>query len=327
MAKQDIHSILLITLSNIGDAVMTTPVMSALHKKYPLAVMDIVADARSSELFRHCPCRGEIFLKDKQAGWQGLIRLARQLRRKRYDLVVDLRTDGLTLLLHARRCLTRRGHRSTGVHAVQRHFAVIGPRESISEIPATCVWLSQHEQAYARRQLAVLPGTRWLVLGPGARWASKCWPLTSFEATVERLQPQFDGIVLLGDTHDTDNCRQLAEHMALPCLNLAGKTDLLEAAAILEQAALFIGNDSGLGHLAAACDTPTFTVFGPGDPHRYHPWHPQARWLQSNSGDIADVAVDEVAAAISGFHAPAREPEENTLPRKHTEKNGRKIPE
>jgi ADP-heptose:LPS heptosyltransferase len=104
--------------------------------------------------------------------------------------------------------------------------------------------------------------------------------------------------VLLGDTNDAENCRQLAQHMALPCLNLAGKTDLLQAAAVLEQTALFIGNDSGLGHLAAACDTPTFTVLGPGDPYRYHPWHPQARWLQSDSGDIADVSVAAVASAI-----------------------------
>jgi len=326
MMHQDIHSILLITLSNIGDAVMTTPVLTALHKKHPLAVMDMVADARSSVVFSHCPCKGEIFLKDKQAGWQGLIRLVKQLRMKRYDLVVDLRTDGLTLLLRARRRLTRRGNKAAGVHAVERHFAVIGAREGISEIPATCVWLSQHEQEFARRQLAVLPGTRWLALAPGARWAAKRWPLTSFQALLEQLQPQFDGVVLLGDKGDADSCQQLTEHMALPCLNLAGKTDLLQATAVLQRAALFIGNDSGLGHLAAACETPSLTIFGPGDPLRYHPWHPQARWLQSDSGDIADVAVDEVAAAISGFHAPAWEPEENILPRKHTGKNGRKIP-
>ena len=298
MAPQDTKTILLITLSNIGDAVMTTPVMTALHKKYPLAVMDIVADARSSEIFRHCPCRGEIFLKDKQAGWPGLMRLVQQLRMKRYDLVVDLRTDGLTLFLNARRCLTRRGNRTAGGHAVERHFAVIGPREAISEIPATCVWLSQHEQEFAQRQLAVLPGTRWLAVGPGARWASKCWPLTSFQALVGQLQPRFDGVMLLGDTHDADSCLQLAESVALPCLNLAGRTDLLQAAAVLEQATLFIGNDSGLGHLAAACDTPTFTVFGPGDPHRYHPWHPQASWVQSAGRDIAAVSVDAVMAAV-----------------------------
>ncbi|MGB5177955.1 MAG: glycosyltransferase family 9 protein [Gammaproteobacteria bacterium] len=327
MLHQDIHSILLITLSNIGDAVMTTPVMTALHNKYPRAVMDIVADARSSELFSHCPYRGEIFLKDKQAGWRGVLGLVKLLRAKRYDLVVDLRTDGLTLLLHARRRLTRRRGKAAGAHAVQRHFAVIGPREGISDIPATCLWLSPHDREFARRQLAVLPGTRWLALGPGARWSAKRWPLAAFRALLDQLQTAFDAVILLGDADDAGSCQQLAAHTALPCLDLAGKTTLLQAAAVLQQASLFIGNDSGLGHLAAACDTATLTLFGPGDPARYHPWHPRARWVQSDSGYIADVPVDEVAAAISGFHAPAWEPEENILPRKHTEKHGRKIPE
>lgn len=298
MTQQGTHTILLITLSNIGDAIMTTPVMTALHAKYPQAVMDIVTDARASELFSHCPWKGEIFLKDKQAGWRGLASLVKRLRTKRYDLVVDLRTDGLALLLRARRRLTRRGSKAAGYHAVQRHFGVMGPREGITEIPASCVWLSRHDLDFAHRQLDALPGKRWLALGPGARWAPKCWPATAFRQLVDQLQTRFDAVVLLGSTADADSCQQVADGMALPCITLAGKTSLLQAAAVLQQVALFIGNDSGLGHLAAACNTPTLTVFGPGDPLRYHPWHPQARWVQSDSGDIAAVSVATVAAAV-----------------------------
>ena len=298
MVQQDTKTILLITLSNIGDAVMTTAVMTALHEKYPRALMDIVADARSSELFDHCPYRGELFLKDKQAGWRGLINLVKQLRTTRYDLVVDLRTDGLTLLLHAARRLTRRGSKAAGQHAVQRHFGVIGAREGISEIPATCLWLSPQDRDFAQRQLTALPGTHWLALGPGARGAAKRWPVTAFGELLEQLPAQFDGVLLLGSAEDRAICQQLAARTALPCLNLAGKTGLLQAAALLQQAAVFIGNDSGLGHVAAACDTATLTLFGRGDPHRYHPWHPRARWLQSDSGDIADVTVEAVAAVV-----------------------------
>jgi heptosyltransferase-3 len=295
MAERNIRDILLITLSNIGDAVMTTPVMAALHEKYPQAVMDIVTDARASELFSNCPYKGKIFLKDKQAGWQGVLTLVKQLREKRYDLVVDLRTDGLTLLLRARRQLTRRGGKAAGPHAVQRHFGVVGPREAITEIPATRLWLSQHELDFAQQHLAALPGKRWLALGPGARWALKRWPATAFRELADRLQTQFDAVVLLGSTEDMNSCQQVAAGMALPCVNLAGKTNLLQAAAVLQQVALFIGNDSGLGHMAAACDTAILTIFGPGDPVRYHPWHSQAGWVQSDSGDIADVSVDVVA--------------------------------
>ena len=298
MAQRDTHNILLITLSNIGDAIMTTPVMAALHEKYPQAVIDIVTDARATELFSHCPYKGEIFLKDKQAGWPGVMTLVKQLRTKRYDLVVDLRTDGLTLLLRARRRLTRRGGKAAGPHAVQRHFGVIGPREGITEIPATRLWLSPQELGFAQQQLAALPGKRWLALGPGARWAPKCWPAAAYHELADRLQTQFDAVVLLGSTEDAESCQQVAAGVKLPCINLAGKTRLLQTAAVLQQVALFIGNDSGLGHMAAACDTATLTIFGPGDPERYHPWHSRARWVQSDSGVITDVTVAAVTAAV-----------------------------
>jgi len=67
--------LLVITLSNIGDAVMTTPVIVALRQQYPDAIIDIVTDARACELFEHMPGKGTVFLKDKQAGWGGTARL------------------------------------------------------------------------------------------------------------------------------------------------------------------------------------------------------------------------------------------------------------
>jgi ADP-heptose:LPS heptosyltransferase len=302
-APQAIRSILLITLSNVGDAVMTTPVMAALHHKYPHAFMDIVTDARAAPLFRHCPWRRDIILKDKQAGWRGLAVLLRRLRATRYDLVVDLRTDGLSLLLRARRRLTRRGARLMAGHAVERHFSVIRQHEQLSGIPGPCVWLSPAEQDFAAQALAGLPGNRWLALGPGARWEGKCWPAEDFAALANRLQGDADAVILLGSTAERDRCAGIAANLAMPCLNLAGKTGLLQATAVLRLARLFIGNDSGLGHMAAAAGTPTVTVFGPGNPQRYHPWHPRARWIQSPTGSVSDVTVDAVTGQVMALLA------------------------
>jgi ADP-heptose:LPS heptosyltransferase len=297
-APQAVRSILLITLSNVGDAVMTTPVMAALHHKYPQAFMDIVTDARAASLFSHCPYRRDIVLKDKQAGWRGLTALVRHLRATRYDLVVDLRTDGLSLLLRAGRRLTRRGKRSVTGHAVERHFSVIRQREQVTGIPQQQLWLSDAGQAHAAQLLAGLSGQRWLALGPGARWQGKCWPVARYSALLDKLQPHLDACVLLGDAADAGACREIAAGLRLPHVNLAGMTDLLQAAAVLARMQVFVGNDSGLGHLAAACGIPTMTIFGPGDPARYHPWHPQARWVQSTSGRIEDVSVDRVAEQV-----------------------------
>ena len=98
-----------------------------------------------------------------------------------------------------------------------------------------------------------------------------------------------------------NTCQHISVSLVLPHRNLAGKTDLLQAAAILEQAQLFVGSDSGLGHLAAASGTATLTVFGPGDPERYHPWHPQACWVQSENDEIDGITVSQVADTIKAL--------------------------
>ncbi|MBT8439621.1 MAG: glycosyltransferase family 9 protein, partial [Gammaproteobacteria bacterium] len=132
--------ILFITLSNIGDAVMTTPTLERLHQLFPNALIDLVCDARSEILFEHCPYRGEIFLKDKKQGKKGLFKLIRQLRKKRYDLIVDLRTDGLAYLLRAKKRLTKFGHQPYGPHAVEDLISIIDKINPEKQIPPTRIW-------------------------------------------------------------------------------------------------------------------------------------------------------------------------------------------
>lgn len=299
-SSDPIGRILLVTLSNVGDAVMTTPVMEALHASYPRAVLDIVTDPRSSELFAHCPYRGMLVHRDKQLGWRGTLALLRGLRATRYDLVVDLRTDGLAWLLRSRRRLTRRGVRRgyAGKHAVQRHMGVIARVETGTNIPPPRLWLSAAERGFAHQTRATLPGTRWLAFGPGARWEPKRWPASRFGQLAAGLREEFDALVLFGDRNDAGGCREIADHAAMPCLDLSGRTTLLEATALLGQMRVFVGNDSGLGHLAAAAGIPTLTLFGPGDPRRYRPWNPQGRWLQSPTGRLADLPAGEVVRVL-----------------------------
>ena len=288
--------ILLITLSNIGDLVMTTPVLETLHARHPQSLIDILADRRSSELLKYCPYRGDLFHRDKQEGWRGTCKLVRRLRQRRYDLVVDLRTDGLAWLLRSDHRLTRFGQRLSHGHSTQRHMAVLRLPHTGSDILPVRVWLSDAQPAFAETALSVLPGRKWLAIGPGANWEPKRWPAEHFHALLRQLDSDIDAIVCLGSAADRHICERLVTGQSTTCLNLAGRTDLLQAAAVLRHMALFIGNDSGLGHIAAAMKTPTLTLFGPGDPGRYHPWGPNSRWLQSKSGNIGDLSPEEVAS-------------------------------
>ena len=166
---------LFITLSNIGDALLTTPVLRLLHRHDESATIDIVGDERSSVLFRHCPYRGEIYHKQKQGFLRGVPALWNELRRKRYDLVVDLRTDILGRLVRAEKRLFKTGGRAHD-HAVEKHFSAVAELAGDAKIPDTILWFGQADRDFARDTCARLPGRKWLCIGPGANWDQKIWP-------------------------------------------------------------------------------------------------------------------------------------------------------
>ncbi len=293
--------LLFVTLSNIGDLVMTTPALRALHEAYPEARIDIVADPRSSELLTRCPFLGDLLHRIKREGRTGLYELVRKLRGRRYDAIVDLRTDFLPWLLRGARRSARWQARDYGPHAVEQHFAVVrrvlpAPRA----IPDTCIWTTVDDDARAAALLDPLPGPRRLVLAPGANWPGKRWPVAHYAALAEELRDDFDSLVLLGNAADVIEAGTRLDALALPTLNLMGRTSLIEATALMRQATLFVGNDSGLGHLASAAGIPSVTVFGPGRPERYRPWGSRATLLMAPGLALDELLPATVAAHVRG---------------------------
>lgn len=295
--------ILLIALSNIGDAIMTTPVLQSLHALYPGERIDLVADQRSSAVFQYCPYRGRIYLKNKRGFLRGLPQLIRELRRNRYRLVVDLRTDLMAWLLRAERRLGKWNARSYGGHAVEKHMGVIHSLHGDRPLPDCVIWAGADDVRFAQQALQQIRGRKILAMGPGANYPGKIWPWQNYLDLIASVRSHFEAVVLLGDAKDREHARPIAEGSVLSCINLCGGTTLLQAAAILHSAAAFVGNDSGLGHMAAAVKVPTLTLFGIGQPGRYHPWGRQARWLAGSGQRIENITVAEATTALI-FPAP-----------------------
>lgn len=290
--------LLVVTLSNIGDVVMTTPVLETLAARYPGTAIDIVGDQRSSGVLGGAPWLGEVFHRDKRGGLAAQLALVRRLRRRRYALAVDLRTPVIPYLLRARRRLAKHARRGRGPHAVEEHFAVIEPLVGEQPVPPCRLHVDAAAVQRITPALAVLPAAaRWLALAPGANWPGKCWPAPSFRALAEQVGAAFDGIVVLGSAADGAAAAVLAG-LAQPCVDLTGQTDLAAAAAVLAQAAAFVGNDSGLGHMAAALDVPTVTVFGPGEPERYRPWGRRTALALAPAGDLTRLDAAQVAGVL-----------------------------
>ncbi|MDP8567972.1 glycosyltransferase family 9 protein [Methylophilus aquaticus] len=291
--------ILVITLSNIGDAIMSTPVLAALHAHYPEACIDLVCDVRSSALYKSCPYIGHLFERDKTHGWMGYLKLIVLLRQTRYDLIVDLRTDFLVHLLRAKQKFKKKSNVSTlHMHSVSKHMAAIrtlvGNRAANLEL-----WANAQDQHIVDTQFPC--AGRLLAVGLGANFSGKIWPLARYVAVANALSGQVDGVVLLGGSADRALAQQFSAQVRLPVYNACGNLSLPQSYALLKRCHFYLGNDSGLGHMAAAAGLPTLTLFGPGSPVRYLPWSRQAYFIQDPQQSIFGITVESVVEKLQAL--------------------------
>ena len=137
-----------------------------------------------------------------------------------------------------------------------------------------------------------------LALAPAANWVGKTWPLERFAQVAMQLLgehgPLAGGrLMVLGAPEDVHAAQALRHVVAKDrFIDLIGKVDLLTAYACLKHARLFVGNDSGLMHLAAAAGAPTLGLFGPSDDELYAPWGAKTRVVRGPREFHEIVAVD-----------------------------------
>jgi len=275
---------------------MTTPVMESVAKLLPPKSIDVLADARSSELLRNAPYISRIFHRFKQAGFGAQFELLRNLRALNYDLIVDLRTGFLPYLLHSEHRCIKRKNKSLGKHSVEQHYsAITGLGKFQKNIPDCKIHLNKHNISVAERITDKLPVGKWLAIAPGANWPGKKWPAERFGELIIRTLGAglFDAVLVIGSEDDL-KADLKTDFSGMPVLDLRGQTDLSLAAAILSKVSLFVGNDSGLGHLANAVGIKTLTLFGPGEPEKYRPWGERAKVLISQSRDLKLLSLQTV---------------------------------
>lgn len=272
----------------IGDAVMTLPAISAIRRTFPRARITILVKPWVAELFHLCPDVDEILLfrsPGPHDGITGKWRLAGELRKKNFDTAILLQNaiEAAIIALLAG-IPVRAGYDSDArgpllTHAVRR-------TEAVREIHQTGYYLEMVQALGCRTSGAGvrlrtggetgllaeslmrrfgLERDRLLVgMAPGAAYGpAKKWFPERFAAVSDRLADALPVQTLLfgsaGDRDSTDAVRRSAK---FPILDLAGQTSLKEAMALMSRCGLFVSNDSGLMHLAAALGVPTVAVFG-----------------------------------------------------------------
>jgi ADP-heptose:LPS heptosyltransferase len=271
--------LLFITATRIGDAVLSTGLLGRLLDEHPGIRVTVAVGRLSAPLFAAVPGLERILVIDKQPWNRHWLNLWRRTVPRWWDIAVDLRGSAITCTIPAGRRHVM-GKRHPGLHRVEELGALIGAHTP----PAPRLWLAAAVRARAAELLP--PGPPVLAVAPAANWMGKTWPAERFAELVGRLTAA-DGILsgariaVLAAPHEVFQARPVLQAAGDRGIDLVAGGDLLTAAACLERADFFVGNDSGLMHLAAAAGTPTLGLFGPSPEARYRPWGPKAAFVRT----------------------------------------------
>jgi heptosyltransferase III len=283
--------ILFVTSNRLGDAVLSTGLLDHLIRTHPKARITVACGPVAEGVFTRMPNLERIVVLDKRSWRMHWLPLWASAATTFWDLVVDIRGSALAWIVPTRRRAVMRrrpGHKIAQLAAVLR----------LDPPPLPVTWTAPGDRA---RATTLLPAGRPVIgLGPTANWLPKVWPAERyaalFEALVSRALPGAVAAVFAGPG-ETERAMAAPLLAALPAaIDLVGQVTLPEVAACLARCALFVGNDSGLMHLAAAAGAPTLGLFGPTPVHEYAPAGPRAAVASSNSERMQDLSV---AAALA----------------------------
>ncbi|MCI5224023.1 MAG: lipopolysaccharide heptosyltransferase II [Candidatus Electrothrix sp. AR4] len=285
------RNILIRSTNWIGDAIMTTPAVRSIRRNFPEAKITLLALPWVADVFAACPHIDHIFIYDKQGRHQGLrgkLRLAADLREEGYDLTILLQnafeaalitflaripvrggytTDGRGLLLTHR----VRKHPDIGtkhqVHYYQEMLEGLGLQRSDNALELFLDPAAVQEADDLLKE--ALQGKEVPIIGlnPGAAYGpAKCWPATKYAKLAGRLFDETGGLVVIfGTAADQEAAAKISASAGELVLDLTGKTTLALALACIARCHVFVTNDSGLMHVAAALNTPLVAVFGSTD--------------------------------------------------------------
>ncbi|MCO6435561.1 MAG: glycosyltransferase family 9 protein [Phycisphaerae bacterium] len=303
VTRRSFQRILLMKPSSLGDIVHALPVLHALRRRFPDAQIDWMVFPPFGELLAHHPQINELVVFDRKrfsrVGWSPRITLEflhflRGLRRRRYDLIVDL--QGLFrsgFIAWASGAPTRIGfaeareaawvfythripHAPENAHAVDRNLSVcpilgLSRSEVRFDLGLPREVLQKAEQLLERKGIGA--SRSFLAVAPGARWQTKRWRAERFAEVLNQLEPDLDvPPVLLGAPDEVQRCKEVARACRRPPINLAGKTSVLEMAAVLHRCRALLCQDSASAHLAVAFSRPVVCLIGPTHPGRTGPY-------------------------------------------------------
>lgn len=315
----------------LGDVVLSTPVITALHKCIPDIELSVMTTPLARPLIEYDPLVSRVIVFDKRGahrGVRGFLNMVGELRSHRFERAYSLHRSARTaLLLRAsgisdrigfsnaklRFLYTRIKNRPAELHDVLRNISIVSG-EGTSDSEPVVLRLSVSNSTFDSPlvQKALNNGDPYLVLMPGSEWETKRWHWQGFRHVAEFWLKKGYRVILLGGPREREISVLVANDLAIE--NLAGKTTLQELMAIISKAAVVVCNDSMAQHVASAFGVPVVPVFCATSPSfGFGPWRGPSRIIEDLSLSCRPCRRHGSRACPLGTEACMRVPAERVI--------------
>lgn len=303
---KNIKRLLIRSTNWVGDAIMTTPTIRAIRKGFPNARISILLKPWVAPVFEHSPHVDTLIIYDgdgRHKGNFGKLRLARDLRKYGFDAAILLQNafeaaliaflsgipvrigynrDARQLLLtHAISCTNE----IRKEHQTKYYLNILYGIGMDADDRDLYLRLSQQDRLRAEKILkkqGLSDDFKWVGINPSATFGpAKQWPIDRYARLADRIIEYTNArVIVFGGPQDRRLGKDISRKMRHRPIDLSGRTTLGEAMALIERCALFITNDSGLMHVAAALDVPLIAIFGSTNSTTTGPWSSNSRVVQ-----------------------------------------------
>lgn len=289
-----VERVLVVRLRSIGDTVLSTPTLTSLRRALPDAQIDVLLEDWVAPILNGHPAVSNVLSVGREALER--LRMARRIRRTSYDVVFNLH-GGTTASMFVRaagsRC--RVGYSTyqysflythllsssadywqrSPTHSAEQQLALAGfTGIDVQDLPSTSLEVNANsrQEVFTRLQAAGLQSSaKFALIHPSTAFYTKQWPVENYARVCEYLSESGVTPVAVASIKERAVLDQLGQHSTVPIVTI-DDLDLPQIAAIAEMAEVFVGNDSGIAHIAAAVKTPSVVIFGSSNRDHWRPW-------------------------------------------------------
>jgi len=268
--------ILFVTLSNIGDVVLTLPIFSALKSKFPESSIDVVVGPRPKEVFIKDPRVDKIFTYDKHSSLIEKIKFINMLRKNRYDICIDMKASLMPILIGAKKKSSLFSINKTRKKHKRLHHLSKLKNLGIEYKNQKNIYIDQKDK-YTLKRLLEGGGLReedsLIGVAPSCRSYTKEWPIEGFVKVINNLlENKRNKVVLMGEASQVNVSSAIKNAMKYEGLiDLTGKLTLNELFALIDRLKVLLTCDSASMHIASDLKVKVVAIFGPTDPKEYGP--------------------------------------------------------